>query len=216
MSQSLDIDSLPFSLPASGPNYSIESRISKSLGDPIAGVDEAGRGPLAGPVVAAAVILDPNNIPSDLNDSKQLTENQREQLFEVILKSSDVAWSSSPADEIDRINIREATLLAMTRAVFALPNKPLKVLIDGRDVPIPLINIGQALIKGDARSVSVAAASIVAKVIRDRMMLKADGKYPEYGFKNHKGYGTAAHRNAIQNHGACMLHRRSFAPIKFM
>ena len=216
MSQSSDIDSLPFFLPSPGPDYAIETKLTRTVGDPIAGVDEAGRGPLAGPVVAAAVILDPKQIPAGLNDSKQLSEMHREKLFTEILNSAIVAWASSPPEEIDAINIREATLLAMTRAVSALPTRPTAVLIDGRDVPPALIKTGQALVKGDARSVSVAAASIVAKVVRDRMMQRADRHYPEFGFASHKGYGTVAHRNAIRRIGPCPLHRRSFAPMRHM
>ena len=216
MSQSSDIDSLPFFLPSAGPDYAIETKLTRTVGDPIAGVDEAGRGPLAGPVVAAAVILDPKQIPAGLNDSKQLSEMHREKLFTEILNSAIVAWASSPPEEIDAINIREATLLAMTRAVSALPTRPTAVLIDGRDVPPALIKTGQALVKGDARSVSVAAASIVAKVVRDRMMQRADRHYPEFGFASHKGYGTVAHRNAIRRIGPCPLHRRSFAPMRHM
>ena len=182
----------------------------------IAGVDEAGRGPLAGPVVAAAVILDPENIPDGLNDSKKLTEKKRETLFEAIFASAHVGWCSASPAQIDTMNIRGATLYAMTQAVSALPMTADAVLIDGRDVPPDLMDRGQALIKGDARSVSIAAASIIAKVIRDRMMKQAAGQFPQYGFEKHKGYGSKAHRDAIAEHGPCPIHRRSFAPIKDM
>ncbi len=182
----------------------------------IAGVDEAGRGPLAGPVVAAAVILDPANIPDGLNDSKKLTHKRRETVFDTILKVSCVSWSSIPPSVIDRINIRSATLLAMTVSVKRLSSVADAVLIDGRDVPTGLTGIGEAFIKGDARSLSIAAASIVAKVVRDRMMVAADSRFPEFGFAGHKGYGVLSHREAILRHGPCPLHRRSFSPVKDM
>ncbi|MFK7901586.1 MAG: ribonuclease HII, partial [Nitratireductor sp.] len=176
----------------------------------------AGRGPLAGPVVAAAVILDPTNIPSGLNDSKKLTEKKRLILFDEIVASSQIAFASVSASKIDEINIRQATLLAMSKCVMALGNKAGHILIDGRDVPLPLNNIGTAVIKGDGISVSIAAASIIAKVMRDKMMIKNAEYYPPYGFDGHKGYGSAKHIEAIKEHGACALHRKSFAPIKDM
>jgi len=199
-----------------GPDFSSEMRLMKNGKDHIAGVDEAGRGPLAGPVVAAAVVLDPENIPQGLNDSKKLTEKNREALFTKILKSAHVSWTSINAATIDEINIREATLLAMTNSVNHLPVKAEHALIDGRDVPQGLIGIGEALVKGDSRSVSISAASIVAKVVRDRMMIEADTLFPQYGFTGHKGYGSKKHRDAITEYGPCPLHRRSFAPIKQM
>ena len=180
----------------------------------VAGVDEAGRGPLAGPVVAAAVVLDKNFIPAGLNDSKKLSGKNRENLFTAIIATANVAWSAAPPQEIDRVNIRQATLNAMTRAVLALPVRAGRLLIDGRDVPIGLNEIGTALVKGDSLSQSIAAASIVAKVIRDRLMLRSDLSFPEYGFCGHKGYGAASHMEAIEKHGPCPLHRMSFSPMK--
>jgi len=198
------------------PGFSSELRLMRDGKKIIAGVDEAGRGPLAGPVVAAAVVLDSDNIPNGLNDSKKLTEKAREVLFVEILHSAHVSWTSINASTIDEINIREAALLAMTKSVTNLPVTANHALIDGRDVPKDLIGIGEALVKGDARSVSIAAASIVAKVVRDRMMVEADQHYPEYGFAGHKGYGSKKHRDAILSYGPCPIHRRSFSPLKQM
>jgi ribonuclease HII len=196
--------------------FEIETKLLQLGKQAIAGVDEAGRGPLAGPVTAAAVILNPHNFPDGLDDSKKLTERKREILFEKILQTSHVAWCSLNANEIDRLNIRAASLRAMEMSVHALEVKPDYAMIDGRDVPGKLTDIARAYIKGDARSLSIAAASIVAKVIRDRMMVEADKQFPEYGFASHKGYGSQKHRDAIKQHGPCPLHRRSFAPIKQM
>jgi len=182
----------------------------------IAGVDEAGRGPLAGPVVAAAVILDRKNIPLGLNDSKKLGHEQREGFFTEILKTSHVAWASVTALEIDRINIRQASLRAMQLSVLFLAIIPDQVLIDGKDVPDGLSVPGCAYVKGDARSLSIAAASIVAKVVRDRMMISAHITFSSYGFDRHKGYATQAHRDALKKFGPCALHRRSFAPVRQM
>lgn len=209
-------DSLPLFPVSQAPDYSLELKLIQAGNALVAGVDEVGRGPLAGPVTAAAVILDETRIPKGLNDSKKLTEKRREALFAEILLTSHVAWCSLPADAIDRMNIREATLQAMTQAVLALPVKADAVLVDGRDVPKALTSFGQAAIKGDAHSVSIAAASIVAKVIRDRMMVAADTAYPAYGFTGHKGYGSAKHRAVISDLGPCPLHRRSFAPLRQM
>ncbi len=207
-------DSLPlFELPDK-PDYSIEASLCGNGAKAIAGIDEVGRGPLAGPVVAAAVIIDPSNIPNGLNDSKKISEKRREALFSEICLTSHVAWASIPAEEIDRINIRQAALMAMTLSAQRLAITPDVVIVDGRDVPPALTSIGSAYVKGDARSVSIAAASIVAKVIRDRMMIRADLTYPQYSFAEHKGYGSKKHRDAIHQYGACPLHRRSFSPIK--
>lgn len=204
-----------FTLPAA-PDFLIEAR-NHDLGKlSIAGVDEAGRGPLAGPVTAAAVILDPDNLPRGLNDSKKLTEKRREILFDEILKTSHVAWCSLNAETIDTINIREAALSAMEISVSHLPIKTDYAMIDGRDVPRALKGIGEAFVKGDARSLSIAAASIIAKVVRDRMMVEADKHFPEYGFAGHKGYGSQKHRDAIHEFGPCPIHRKSFSPIKQM
>ncbi len=207
-------DSLLFSELAEGPDFSLEEKLYRDSSRAIAGVDDAGRGPLAGPVVAAAVILDPDNIPVGLNDSKQLSQTSRETLFVDILKTSHVAWASVSAGVIDQVNIREASLLAMTRAVDCLALPADAALIDGRDVPEGLAKIGTALVKGDARSVSISAASIIAKVVRDRMMIKSGMQFPQYGFERHKGYGSKQHREAIISHGPCPLHRMTFAPLK--
>ncbi len=182
----------------------------------IAGTDEAGRGPLAGPVVAAAVILDPDHIPTGLDDSKRMTKASREAAFEQILKTCRaVAFCSQSAEEIDRTDIRKASLEAMRRAVFALSVKAEYVLIDGRDVPPGLLVSGSALVKGDQRSLSIAAASIVAKVMRDRMMDSAGIDWSKYGFGNHVGYGSKKHIDAIVEFGPVpRLHRYSFAPIR--
>lgn len=198
------------------PDFEIEKRFYKEGAEAVAGVDEAGRGPLAGPVTAAAVILDPDDIPAGLNDSKKLTKSSREALFDEILKTSLVSWASLPAAIIDQINIREAALRAMTISVNRLPVTTDIAMIDGRDVPIGLTKIGRAYVKGDARSLSIGAASIVAKVVRDRMLVEAGRCFPEYGFEKHKGYGSKAHRNAIAEHGPCPIHRMSFSPMKHM
>jgi ribonuclease HII len=181
---------------------------------PVAGVDEVGRGPLAGPIVAAAVILDPDNIPDGLADSKQLSAARREALSMLILRSAlGVGLASVTALEIDGSNIRLATLAAMKRAVAALPLVPGLVLVDGRDtadVPCPC----EAIIRGDASVASIAAASIIAKVTRDAMMTRLAATYPVYGFGQNAGYGTLVHRAAIARHGPCPAHRFTFAPVK--
>ncbi len=207
-------DSLKFFTLPDCPDFSIEERLIKQGKLAIAGVDEAGRGPLAGPVTAAAVILDPDNFPKGLNDSKKLTEKRRELLFDEILKTSHVAWCSLNAETIDTINIRVAALRAMEISVSRLAVKADYAMIDGRDIPLQLNDIGEAFIKGDARSLSIAAASIIAKVVRDRMMVEADKHYPEYGFAGHKGYGSKKHRDAILEFGGSPLHRKSFSPLK--
>jgi ribonuclease HII len=196
------------------PDFSLEL-LAKSQGHwPVAGTDEAGRGPLAGPVVAAAVILDPDNIPDGLNDSKKLTLKQREFLFDAIMATAEVSIAASGPRHIDERNILRASLDAMRRAVAGLVVAPSLVLADGRDVPKGLICAGKAVIKGDARSVSIAAASIIAKVTRDRMMTRAHDVFPAYGFAQHAGYGTRQHRTGIEIHGPCFLHRMSFRPLK--
>jgi ribonuclease HII len=165
-------------------------------------------------VVAAAVILDPDNIPAGLNDSKQLTAAKRAQLYEEILSASAVSIASICAAAIDRTDIRKASLEAMRRAIAALETIPRFVLVDGRDVPSGLSCPGKALVKGDARSLSIAAASIIAKVTRDRMMEEAGRIWPHYGFEQHAGYGTAFHRAAIAEHGPCPIHRMTFRPLR--
>ena len=181
----------------------------------IAGVDEAGRGPLAGPVTAAAVILPKDaNIPY-LNDSKQLTPKKREELFEIIKKEA-LAYSvfSADSDTIDKVNILQATFIAMSESVKSLNAIPDLCLIDGNH-KIPGLTLKQeAIIDGDAKSAAVAAASILAKVTRDRIMLDCAQNFPQYGFEKHKGYGTKAHLEALKKFGPCPIHRRSFAPVK--
>ena len=204
---------LPLDLPA-GPDWSLERRALSDLGGPVAGTDEAGRGPLAGPVVAAAVILDEKAIPKGLNDSKKLTERLRSALFEDICQTAVVAVAAASTARIDRTNIRQASLWAMAIATASLSIQPKALLVDGRDVPDDLVCPGRAVIKGDARSLSIAAASIVAKVVRDRMMIRMAEVYPAYGFNAHKGYGTAAHLEALREHGPCPHHRISFKPVR--
>lgn len=199
---------------SSGPDLHFEEMALKGGFKHVAGADEAGRGPLAGPVVAAAVILDFQNIPSGLNDSKKLTALRREVLFEAIMASSFVSIASSSARTIDVIDIRKASLEAMRKALALLQIKPDYALIDGKDVPPRLHCQGMAIVKGDARSLSIAAASIVAKVTRDRMMDHAGLTFPGYGFEKHAGYGTADHRAAIEALGPVSLHRMSFRPLR--
>jgi ribonuclease HII len=179
----------------------------------IAGVDEAGRGPLAGPVVAAAVILDDQNPIKGLNDSKKLSPLRREKLYdEIRAKALCCAIGQASVEEIDEINILQATLLAMRRAVEGLRLKPAKVLVDGNRLPV-LDVLAEAIVGGDAKVQAISAASILAKVTRDRWCQELDQRYPEYGFKGHKGYGTAEHLAALKAHGACPEHRKSFAPV---
>ena len=180
----------------------------------VAGVDEVGRGPLAGPVVTAAVILDPEQPIEGLADSKKLTEKRREQLFEVI-KERALAWALGRAevDEIDELNILQATMLAMQRAVTALDPQPGHALIDGNRCP-KLPCSSEAIVKGDSRVPAIAAASILAKVSRDREMVEMDASYPGYGLAGHKGYPTKAHIAALEELGVSPVHRRSFGPVK--
>lgn len=194
-------------------SMAFENRLVSSGVRIIAGIDEAGRGPLAGPIVAAAVILDPENVPQGLNDSKKLGAVKRELLFDQIMSTCHVAIAMLNAQTIDRINIRQATLSCMFKAANSLAVKAGWHLIDGRDVPEGLKGNSSAIIKGDGRSMTIAAASIVAKVARDHMMVRAAKNWPQYGFEFHKGYGTKAHMAAIQNFGPCPLHRFSFAPM---
>lgn len=181
----------------------------------IAGVDEAGRGPLIGSVVAAAVILDPQNPIVGLNDSKKLSEKKREQLF-VEIQQKALAWSIAEAshDEIDELNILNATLLAMQRAVDGLKITPNKVLIDGNKIPKTMTIECEAVVGGDALHAEISAASILAKVTRDHQLLALDKQYPNYGFAQHKGYPTKAHLQTIEQYGVLVEHRRSYKPIK--
>jgi len=179
----------------------------------VAGVDEAGRGPLAGPVVAAAVILDDLNPIKGLNDSKKLSASRRDQLFdEIRAKALCCSVAQASVEEIDRLNILQATLLAMRRAVEGLRLKPAKVLVDGNRLPV-LDVLAEAIVKGDATVPAISAASILAKVTRDRWCAELDQQYPQYGFATHKGYGTAEHMAALRAHGACPQHRKTFAPV---
>ncbi len=188
----------------------------------IAGIDEAGRGPLAGPVVAAAVIFNPemaareaDGLLAELTDSKQLTPARRDAFFELLsrLNGVDVGIGIADVGEIDRYNILRATHMAMYRAVAALASPPDHILVDGlpvRGLPAP----STALVKGDSRSLSIAAASVMAKVTRDRLLTELDGRYPVYGFSRHKGYGTALHIQRLLEHGPCPVHRSTFRPVR--
>ena len=178
-----------------------------------AGVDEAGRGPLMGPVVAAAVILDDLKPIKGLADSKKLTALQRDKLYdEIRAKALCCSIAMATVEEIDELNILQATLLAMKRAVEGLRLKPHKALVDGNRLPA-LQMLAEAIVKGDAKVPAISAASILAKVTRDRWCEEYDLQYPQYGFAGHKGYGTAAHLLALQEHGACPQHRKTFAPV---
>jgi len=179
---------------------------------PVAGCDEAGRGPLAGPVVAAAVILDPDRIPRGLNDSKKLDHEEREKLYAKICATAEVAVAFGSTDRIDRDNILRASLWALACAVRALPVAPEHVFVDGRD-RIAVDCACEAVIGGDGIVLSIAAASIVAKVTRDRLMMRLAGDHPGYGFENHMGYAVPQHREALRTLGPTIQHRRSFAPV---
>ena len=197
----------------SGPDFSFENNLYKQGNSFVCGIDEAGRGPLAGPVVAAAVILDPKNIPGGLNDSKKLTPASRERLCQEIFTSSFVSIASICSHMIDQINIRASSLLAMSIAANSLEVIPDHALIDGNALPGGMICPSTPIVKGDARSLSIAAASIVAKVTRDRMMVRADKYFLGYDFARHKGYPTRVHQQALLRLGACELHRKTFAPV---
>ena len=193
------------------PDYEFEKAAVNSGFSFICGVDEAGRGPLAGPVCAAAVILPVGAVIEGLDDSKKLTEKKRERLYD-ILKQTAVAYSVAygTLEEIETVNILEATYLAMNRAIEGLTVKPDFALIDGNRVPRGIKIPCETIVKGDSKSMSVAAASVLAKVTRDRLMLEYDKKYPEYNFKKHKGYGTKEHTELIKQYGPCEIHRLSF------
>lgn len=180
----------------------------------VCGIDEAGRGPLAGPVVAAAVVLPPSFAHPFLTDSKKLSAAQREEAFERLTRDPGVAWGVArvEAEEIDRVNILRATWMAMVAAREGLSPSPDWTLVDGRSVP-PLGDACTAVVRGDALSLSIAAASVIAKVTRDRRMEELDRVHPSYGFARHKGYGTAAHLRALRENGPCAAHRRSFLPV---
>ncbi len=193
------------------PDYEFEKAAVNSGFSCICGVDEAGRGPLAGPVCAAAVILPEGAVIEGLDDSKKLTEKKRERLYDII-KQTAVAYSVGygTLEEIETVNILEATYLAMNRAIEGLSVKPDFALIDGNRVPRGIKIPCETIVKGDSKSMSVAAASVLAKVTRDRLMLEYDKKYPEYNFKKHKGYGTKEHTELIKQYGPCEIHRLSF------
>lgn len=193
------------------PTFDLEDEHGAS--GPVAGVDEAGRGPLAGPVVAAAVILDRRETPDGLNDSKKLTARRRAALAEEIRKSSIVGVGLADVEEIDRFNILGASLLAMTRAVDALARPPAIFLIDGDHAP-RLAQRTLTVVKGDARSSSIAAASIIAKTVRDNIMIRLAEEYPAYDWASNKGYGAPAHLAALRQRGASPHHRASFAPVR--
>jgi ribonuclease HII len=197
-----------------GPTYKNERALIAQGRLFVAGVDEVGRGPLAGPVGVGAVILDPDDLPKGLNDSKVLTAARREELAQAIYaKAIAVALAFASVEEIDRLNIRGATLLAMRRAVAALSVRPDYALIDGRDTPPGLLCPAHPIIGGDGLSLSIAAASIVAKVARDALMTRLDAVHPGYGFARHAGYATREHAAALTRLGPCPLHRRSFKPV---
>ena len=181
----------------------------------IAGIDEAGRGPWAGPVVSAAVILNEKNIPDGLNDSKKLSEKKRLYLYSSIYNFHSVGVGISSIEEIDSMNVLQATFLSMKRAVEDLNPQPEYILVDGNLDP-GLNFKTKCIIKGDSISISIAAASVIAKVTRDNLMLKLDKEFPNYNWKKNKGYGTAEHRNALELHGPCKYHRKSFSPINKM
>lgn len=195
------------------PDFTLERAALEGGARLVAGVDEAGRGPLAGPVVAAAVILNPDHIPAGLNDSKKLSEKARDALFAEILATADIGVGVADVARIDQMNILQATMWAMAEAIADLEQHPDLVLVDGNRCP-KLTCPSQAIVKGDAKVVSIAAASVVAKVTRDRIMLALDQKNPEYGFARHKGYGTAFHLEMLKTHGATPHHRSSFAPVR--
>lgn len=193
--------------------YSIERELAGRGASPVAGVDEAGRGPLAGPVVAAAVVLDPENPIAGLADSKKLSPRQREALLpEILEKARAVAIAAAGPREIERINILQASLRAMAAAAEGLGHAPAHVLVDGnRKIPTAIPQT--PLVKGDSRCACIAAASVVAKVYRDRVMARMDGRFPGYGFGRHKGYPTRDHLAALARHGPCRIHRRTFRGV---
>ncbi len=196
---------------ANAPTFDIE----QSIPGVIAGIDEAGRGPWAGPVVAAAVILDPENLPEGLRDSKTLSEKRRGELAAALWQTSSIGVGVASVEEIDRINILQATLLAMVRAAANLPLRPAACIVDGKIKPklrVPAYTV----VKGDAKSFSIAAASIIAKATRDRMMRELAREFPHYAWEKNKGYGAPAHREALETHGVTPHHRKSFAPIHNM
>lgn len=204
---------LPLDAPLERPTFRRERHAMKRGLLPIAGCDEAGRGPLAGPVVAAAVILDPNRVPRGLDDSKRLKAQEREKLYDKIMATAEVAIALASTERIDRDNILRASLWALARAVRALPVVPQLVFVDGRD-RIAVDCHCEAVIGGDGIVASIAAASIVAKVTRDRLMARLGLAHPGYGFEQHMGYAVAQHQRALVELGPTVHHRRSFAPVR--
>lgn len=198
---------------SNGPDFSRELEARSSGLWPVAGVDEAGRGPWAGPVVAAAVVLDPHIIPDGLNDSKKLSATARDQLFDEIIETADCACIAGPVERIDRDNILAATLWTMSQAVAGLSPSPQLVLVDGNRLPA-LACEARPVVKGDALSLSIAAASIIAKVTRDRIMADLAAQHPGYGWERNKGYGTREHADALARLGVTQHHRMSFKPIR--
>ncbi|WP_294228478.1 ribonuclease HII [uncultured Shimia sp.] len=195
------------------PDFSLETAAFSRGFMRVAGVDEVGRGPLAGPVTAAAVVLDPNNIPDGLNDSKKLTAKRREALTEEILKVADVCIAHCTVEEIDEHNILRASHIAMERAVAGLSSAPDHLLIDGNLIPLGLRESSEAIVKGDARSLSISAASIVAKTARDTIMMDLAQQFPGYGWETNAGYPSKKHREALVKLGVTPHHRRSFKPV---
>jgi len=195
------------------PDYSFEAAALGRGATRVAGVDEVGRGPLAGPVTAAAVVLDPDNIPEGLDDSKKLTQRRREMLFNAILASANVGVAHASVAEIDTHNILRASHIAMLRAVAALDPAPDHLLIDGNMIPKTCAVCAEAIIKGDGQSLSIAAASIVAKVTRDRLMVGLAQQHPGYGWETNVGYPSKSHISALQSLGVTPHHRRSFKPV---
>lgn len=196
------------------PDYSVERMLQARGAREVAGVDEAGRGPLAGPVTAAAVVLDAEALPSGINDSKRLGPKARVRLLEEIMGCAKVSVAHASVAEIDRLNILHASLLAMERAVAGLRGTPCHVLVDGNVVPGSLGCDATPLVKGDARSLSIAAASIMAKVTRDRIMKDLAREFPGYGWERNAGYPTKAHRDALADLGVTPHHRRSFKTVR--
>ncbi len=196
-----------------GPDYSIESAAHARGLAIVAGVDEVGRGPLAGPVTAAAVVLDPHCIPEGLNDSKKLSAKKRQALNDILFECADVSIAHASVEEIDELNILRASHLAMERAVAGLKQVPDHLLIDGNMIPRGLSGSSEAIVKGDARSVSISAASIVAKICRDYVMSSLAQHYPGYGWETNAGYPSKSHREALLKLGVTPHHRRSFKPV---
>jgi len=195
------------------PNFELEQAALSRGAFRIAGVDEVGRGPLCGPVTAAAVILNPDDIPEGLNDSKKMTAKKRDALYDEILAKADCCIAHATVQEIDEINILRASHLAMTRAIAGLTKAPDHILIDGNMIPRGLTTSAEAVVKGDGRSLSIAAASIIAKVARDRIMGDLAIEFPGYGWEKNAGYGTKQHLEALRALGVTPHHRRSFKPI---